>query len=69
MISMKEVGVPYSNIFIDKQSRKDLRSTILSDIVLQVLSFVSESERKNIRTRQAEGNYATKAKVVKFRRP
>ncbi len=40
---------------MDKQSGKDLMGTFLSGIVLQVLSFVAENERVNIRQRQAEG--------------
>lgn len=43
--------------------------TFLSDIVLQVLSFVAENERVNIRQRQAEGIAAAKAKGVRFGRP
>ena len=43
--------------------------TFLSDIVLQVLSFVAENERSNIRQRQAEGIAAAKARGVKFGRP
>lgn len=43
--------------------------TFLSDIVLQVLSFVAENERKNIKQRQAEGIAAAKARGVKFGRP
>ena len=42
--------------------------TFLSDIVLQVLSFVAENERTNIRQRQAEGIAAAKARGVKFGR-
>ena len=41
----------------------------LSDIVLQVLSFVAENERANIRQRQAEGIAAAKARGVRFGRP
>lgn len=48
---------------------KDLMGTFLSDIVLQVLSFVAENERINIRQRQAEGISAAKARGVKFGRP
>ena len=55
MIAMREMGVPEKNIYMDKQSGKDLVGTFLSDIVLQVLSFVAENERTNIRQRQAEG--------------
>ena len=47
----------------------DLIGTFLSDIVLQVLSFVAENERINIRQRQAEGIAAAKAKGVRFGRP
>ena len=43
--------------------------TFLSDIVLQLLSFVAENERNNIRQRQAEGIAAAKARGVKFGRP
>ena len=51
------------------RSGKDLMGTFLSDIVLQVLSFVAENERSNIRQRQAEGIAAAKARGVKFGRP
>ena len=43
--------------------------TFLSDIVLQVLSFVAENERTAIRQRQAEGIAAAKAKGIRFGRP
>ena len=43
--------------------------TFLSDIVLQVLSFVAENERTNIKQRQAEGIAAAKAQGIKFGRP
>lgn len=54
---------------LDTRRGKDLMGTFLSDIVLQVLSFVSENERTNIRQRQAEGIAAAKAKGVRFGRP
>ena len=54
---------------LDTRRGKDLLGTFLSDIVLQVLSFVAENERTNIRQRQAEGIAAAKAKGVKFGRP
>ena len=54
---------------LDTRRGKDLMGTFLSDIVLQVLSFVAESVSKNIRQRQAEGIAAAKAKGVKFGRP
>jgi DNA invertase Pin-like site-specific DNA recombinase len=54
---------------LDTRRGKDLMGTFLSDIVLQVLSFVAENERTNIRQRQAEGIAAAKAKGVHFGRP
>ena len=54
---------------LDTRRGKDLMDTFLSDIVLQVLSFVAENERDNIRQRQAEGIAAAKAKGIKFGRP
>ena len=54
---------------LDTRRGKDLMGTFLSDIVLQVLSFVAENERKNIRQRQKEGIEAAKLRGVKFGRP
>ncbi len=54
---------------LDTRRGKDLVGTFLSDVVLQVLSFVAENERTNIRQRQAEGIAAAKLKGVKFGRP
>ena len=54
---------------LDTRRGKDLMGTFLSDIVLQVLSFVAENERANIRKRQAEGIAAAKARGVRFGRP
>ena len=54
---------------LDTRQGKDLMGTFLSDIVLQVLSFVAENERANIRQRQAEGIAAAKARGVRFGRP
>ena len=53
---------------LDTRRGKDLMGTFLSDIVLQVLSFVAENERTNIRQRQAEGIAAAKAKGIRFGR-
>ena len=53
---------------LDTRRGKDLMGTFLSDIVLQVLSFVAENERINIRQRQAEGIAAAKARGVRFGR-
>lgn len=54
---------------LDTRRGKDLMGTFLSDIVLQILSFVAENERKNIRERQREGIDAAKARGVRFGRP
>ncbi|MCD7846354.1 MAG: recombinase family protein, partial [Oscillospiraceae bacterium] len=54
---------------LDTRRGKDLLGTFLSDVVLQVLSFVAENERKNIRVRQREGIAEAKARGVKFGRP
>mgnify|MGYP003194972956 CR=1 FL=1 len=54
---------------LDTRRGKDLVGTFLADIVLQVLSFVAENERTNIRQRQAEGIAAAKARGVRFGRP
>lgn len=54
---------------LDTRRGKDLVGTFVSDIVLQVLSFVAENERTNIRQRQAEGIAAAKARGVCFGRP
>ncbi len=54
---------------LDTRRGKDLMGTFLSDIVLQVLSFVAENERDSIRTRQAEGIAAAKRRGVHLGRP
>lgn len=54
---------------LDTRRGKDLMGTFLSDIVLQVLSFVAENERRNIRERQREGIKAAKLRGVQFGRP
>ena len=48
---------------------KNLVGKFISDIVLQVLSFVAENERNNIKQRQAEGIRISKERGVKFGRP
>ena len=52
-----------------RESRDNLTGRFLADIVLQILSYVAETERHNIRRRQAEGIAAAKAKGVKLGRP
>ena len=54
---------------LDTRRGKDLVGTFLSDIVLQVLAFVAENERSNIRQRQAEGIAAAKERGVRFGHP
>ena len=68
----KEKGVDIAVLdmpLLDTRRGKDLMGTFLSDIVLQVLSFVAENDRDNIRQRQAEGIAAAKARGVRFGRP
>ena len=68
----KEKGVDIAVLdmpLLDTRRGKDLMGTFLSDIVLQVLSFVAENERDNIRQRQAEGIAPAKARGVRFGRP
>lgn len=68
----KEKGVDICVIdmpLLDTRRGKDLVGTFVSDIVLQVLSFVAENERVNIRQRQAEGIATAKARGVRFGRP
>jgi len=71
-ILTKERGVDIVVIdmpILDTRQYKDLIGTFIADLVLQVLSFVAQSERENIRKRQAEGIAAAKAKGVRFGRP
>lgn len=54
---------------LDTSNHKDLIGTLISDIVLQLLSFIAENERETIRQRQREGIDAAKLRGVKFGRP
>lgn len=54
---------------LDTRNGRDLMGTFIADLVLQILSFVAESERENIRKRQEQGIAAAKARGVKFGRP
>ena len=54
---------------LDTRQGKDLMGTFIADLVLQILSFVAQSERENIRKRQLQGIAAAKAKGVRFGRP
>lgn len=49
---------------LDTRTNKDLIGTLISDIVLQLLSYVAQTERENIRTRQAEGIAAARGRGV-----
>ena len=52
-----------------RAGENSLMGRFISDVVLQILSFVAEKERDNIRSRQAEGIALAKARGVKFGRP
>ena len=54
---------------LDTRNGKDLMGTFIADLVLQILSFVAQNERENIRKRQKQGIAAAKARGVKFGRP
>lgn len=54
---------------LDTRNGKDLMGTFIADVVLQILSFVAQTERENIRTRQLQGIEAAKLKGVVFGRP
>lgn len=71
-ILTKETGVDICVIdmpLLDTRNGKDLMGTFIADLVLQILSFVAQSERENIRKRQAQGIAAAKARGVRFGRP
>ena len=68
----KEKGIDICVIdmpLLDTRIHKNLIGTLISDIVLQILSFVAQSERESIRSRQAEGITAARARGVQFGRP
>lgn len=71
-ILTKEIGIDICVLdmpLLDTRNGKDLMGTFIADLVLQILSFVAQSERENIRKRQSQGIAAAKAKGVKFGRP
>ena len=71
-ILTKEKGVDIAVIdmpLLDTRNGKDLMGTFIADLVLQILSFVAQSERETIRKRQAEGIAAAKARGVVFGHP
>ena len=68
----KEIGADICVIdmpLLDTRNGKDLMGTFIADLVLQILSFVAQNERENIRKRQAQGIAVAKAKGIKFGRP
>lgn len=68
----KELGVDICVVdmpLLDTRNGKDLMGTFIADLVLQILSFVAQNERENIKKRQAEGIAAAKEKGVRFGRP
>lgn len=71
-ILTKEIGVDICVIdmpLLDTRVCKDLMGTFIADLVLQILSFVADNERTNIRKRQQQGIAAAKARGVRFGRP
>lgn len=63
----KDIGVDICVLdmpLLDTRNGKDLMGTFIADLVLQILSFVAQSERENIRTRQAQGIAAARARGV-----
>lgn len=71
-ILTKEIGIDICVLdmpLLDTRNGDDLMGTFIADLVLQILSFVAQSERESIRKRQAEGIAAAKAKGVRFGRP
>ena len=54
---------------LDTRQKKDLMGTFIADLMLQLLSYISECERDAIKVRQAAGIAAAKARGVKFGRP
>ncbi|MBQ8082228.1 MAG: recombinase family protein [Clostridia bacterium] len=68
----KEIGVDICVIdmpLLDTRNGKDLMGTFIADLVLQILSFVAQSERESIKKRQAEGIAAARARGVHLGRP
>lgn len=71
-ILTKEIGIDICVIdmpLLDTRKGTDLMGTFIADLVLQILSFVSQNERDNIRIRQEQGIAAAKSLGVKFGRP
>ncbi len=70
-ILTKEKGIDIAVIdmpLLDTRHGKDLMGTFIADLVLQILSFVAQNERENIKKRQAEGIAAARLRGVQFGR-
>lgn len=68
----KDIGVDICVIdmpLLDTRNGKDLMGTFIADLVLQILSFVAQCERENIKKRQAEGIAAARARGIHLGRP
>lgn len=66
----RQVGIVVLDMpLLDTRQGRDLTGTLIADIVLQLLSYVAQTEREFIHQRQAEGIAAAKARGVKFGRP
>ncbi len=68
----KEIGIDICVLdmpLLDTRNGKDLMGTFIADLVLQILSFVAENERENIRKRQEQGIAAARKRGVRFGRP
>ena len=71
-ILTKEIGIDICVLdmpLLDTRNGKDLMGTFIADLVLQILSFVAENERENIRKRQEQGIAAAKKRGIRFGRP
>ena len=71
-ILTKEVGIDICVLdmpLLDTRTCKDLMGTFIADLILQILSFVAQNERENIKKRQEQGIAAAKAKGVHMGRP
>ena len=71
-ILTKEIGIDICVLdmpLLDTRNGKDPMGTFIADLVLQILSFVAENERENIRKRQEQGIAAAKKRGIRFGRP
>ena len=70
LVKVKKIDICVIDMpLLDTRQGKDLMGSFIADLVLQILSFVAESERENIKKRQEQGIAAAKARGVRFGRP